>query len=200
MKPRLNKWTQVALLLFWLGAITVGLCFLESRAGTPGKSALAPSDWPRGSRLQLDPQQPTLIMFAHPQCPCTRASLGELALLMAHHTGRVKAYVLFYQPAEQSEEWVQTDQWRSAAEIAGVTVLADYEGHETRRFQAMTSGQTLLFDTHGQLIFSGGITMARGHAGDNAGRSAIEEYLSSGKIPVPQTPVFGCAILDEPGQ
>ncbi len=36
-----------------------------------------------------------------------------------------------------------------------------------------TSGQVLLYDPSGRLAFSGGITAARGHVGDNAGSDAI---------------------------
>ena len=46
---------------------------------------------------------------------------------------------------------------------------------------AITSGQTLLYDTKGHLVFSGGITGGRGHEGDNTGRESIEKYLQTGK-------------------
>ena len=52
-----------------------------------------------------------------------------------------------------------------------------------QRFGAETSGQTLLYDRDGRLLFSGGTTGSRGHDGDNAGfashpdapRSAADE-------------------------
>jgi hypothetical protein len=43
-------------------------------------------------------------------------------------------------------------------------------------------------------MFSGGITDARGHAGDNDGRDAVEAYLTGGVPGCTQTPVFGCPI------
>ena len=39
-------------------------------------------------------------------------------------------------------------------------------------------GQTLLYDAGGTLIFSGGITGSRGHAGDNAGEAALVALLT----------------------
>ena len=60
----------------------------------------------------------------------------------------------------------------SAAEIPGVEVVSDEDDAQSAAFGAAVSGQTLLYDREGRLIFSGGITAARGHAGDNAGRSA----------------------------
>jgi hypothetical protein len=39
------------------------------------------------------------MMFAHPQCECSRASLGELAIIMAQGRGQVNASVFFLSPA-----------------------------------------------------------------------------------------------------
>ena len=47
----------------------------------------------------------------------------------------------------------------------------------------------------GDLLFSGGITFARGHAGDNAGRTAIEACAAGQSPGYRQTPVFGCPII-----
>jgi len=46
------------------------------------------------------------------------------------------------------------------------------------RFGAETSGHTLLFDSGGRLLLSGGITDSRGHAGDNAGENAIVALIN----------------------
>ena len=56
---------------------------------------------------------------------------------------------------------------------------------------------TPLYDAGGQLRFSGGITPARGHAGDNAGRSAIVALVESASSAPVETPVFGCSLLDD---
>jgi hypothetical protein len=84
--------------------------------------------------------------------------------------------------------------WRSAEAIPGVTVRADQDGNEARCFQAKTSGHVALYDVHGKLLFSGGITSSRGHSGDNAGRSAIMKLLKH-EMAVGETPVFGCSLL-----
>ena len=36
-----------------------------------------PEPWPAAGALQLSTAGKTLVMFVHPHCPCTRASLGE---------------------------------------------------------------------------------------------------------------------------
>jgi hypothetical protein len=109
----------------------------------------------------------------------------------------VDAHVLFYQPDGFTDEWAQTDLWQSAAAIPGVTVSRDESGIEARRFQAETSGQILLYDTGGRLLFSGGITASRGHSGDNAGRRAIVSLLTEGAAERDQTLVFGCSLFDQ---
>ncbi len=113
---------------------------------------------------------------------------------MAQTQGRVIAYVLFLKPTGSSIDWEKTDLWRSAARIPGVNVFVDENGIEARRFQAVTSGQTALYDINGRLLFSGGITSARGHSGDNAGRSAIVSLLNTGDADRTETAVFGCPL------
>lgn len=113
---------------------------------------------------------------------------------MAQAQGRVIAYVLFLKPAGSSPDWEKTDLWQSAARIPGVTVVADANGIEARHFHAETSGQTALYDIDGHLLFNGGITSARGHSGDNAGRSAIVSLLNTGEADRTETAVFGCPL------
>lgn len=179
----------------WLVAVVGGSAALVIYSYTPGAGeASAPASWPAASTIVRDADRPTLVMFAHPKCPCTRASIGELATLMTHQQGRLDARVIFFQPDEASADWSQTDLWRSAAAIPGVTVTVDRDGREARRFHGTTSGHTVLYDPAGHLLFSGGITEARGHAGDNAGRDAIAHILSRGPIPGAHTPTYGCPI------
>ncbi len=163
---------------------------------SPGVGAQPPARWPTDSRIQRAPNQATLVMLAHPHCPCTRATIGELALLMAHTQGRVTAYVLFLKPAGFDDDWEKTDLWRSAASIPGVHAIIDDGGAEARRFHAATSGQTILYDAEGRLMFSGGITGSRGHSGDNAGRSAVVSLINARASERTETLVFGCPLFD----
>jgi hypothetical protein len=88
-----------------------------------------------------------------------------------------------------------TELWNTASRLPGATVLRDDEGIEARRFGAMTSGQTLLYDGGGRLVFSGGITGARGHAGENAGRNAVIALLNGRPAGQDETWVFGCSLF-----
>ena len=180
--------------LVWLLVVTTGLGKLWAYAETPGPAARASAVWPAATRLARDVHRPTLLVFAHPQCPCSRATIGELALLMTHVQDRVMAFVIFYRPLTEEAGWEQTDLWRSAAAIPGVHVVADDNGADAAVFDAATSGQTMLYDAGGRLMFSGGMTGARGHSGDNAGRTALTALINDGRSATSRTPVFGCLL------
>lgn len=160
-----------------------------------GESAIAPKDWPAGSHLVRATDRSTLVMLAHPHCSCTRASLGELAEVLARAAEHPKTIVVFLKPAGFSEGWEQTDLWQTATRLPNVTVVRDDEGREAQAFGAATSGQTLLYDRRGALQFSGGITGARAHQGDNLGRQSLVALLTSGPGARQETSVFGCPLF-----
>jgi len=151
--------------------------------------------WPDASILVHTAGQPTLMMLAHPQCSCTPASLAELAEVLARGRVRPRTYVIFLKPQGFSNDWVQSDLWKTAAAIPGVTLVRDDDGREARRFGSETSGQTLLYDGDGVLRFSGGITGSRSHAGDNAGRRSLVALLNGGAPDRAETNVFGCPLF-----
>lgn len=178
----------------WMVALAMGARTLFQYETTPGRVGAISSTWPSTSMVPREADKPTLVMLAHPHCPCTRASVGELAQVMAHAIGRVNAYVLFVKPSGAGADWDDTDLRQSAGAIPGVTVLTDELGTEAARFGAETSGHTLLFGADGTLLFSGGITASRGHAGGNAGESAVLAALNHEFVSQPRTPVFGCSL------
>jgi hypothetical protein len=182
--------------MLWLAAVGFGLHKLWSYENDPGISADAPANWPASSQIKPTQSLATLVMFAHPHCPCTRASVGELALLMTRCQGRLTAYVLFFKPNNFPVGWENTDLWHSAAAIPGVSVIQDDDGLEARRFHAATSGHTILYDEQGHLLFNGGITASRGHSGDNAGRSAIVSLLTDEAVEPAETFTFGCSLFE----
>ena len=195
--PPLRKKTILAAVfgLLWLAAVGCGLGMLVNYETTPGPVVVAPMKWPADSGITPAADRATLVMLAHPHCPCTRASIGELAQIMADAEGKLTAYVLFLKPADSGADWDDTPLRKSAAAIPGVAVLSDADGAEARRFGAETSGQTLLFAADGRLLFSGGITQARGHAGRNAGETAILALLRHEHVDRPTTQVFGCSFV-----
>jgi hypothetical protein len=178
----------------WLLIGCAGLVVMLHHEKLAGVSGNPPREWPLQSAIPH--RGLTLVMFVHPRCPCTRASIGELAQVMARFRGKVTAQVLFVQPAGEGLDWVKGGLWRLAEAIPGVTVHADSNGVEARRFNAITSGQTMLYGENG-LLFTGGITAGRGHAGDNPGRDAITA-LADGQIAGgARTAVYGCGLPEK---
>jgi hypothetical protein len=179
----------------WLSVVFSGLWVVWAYENRPGADANPPQRWPAQTALARQPDRPTLVFLAHPQCTCTRASIGELAEVLARTPDHPKTYVLFLRPLVFGADWEKTDLWQSAAALPGVTVLRDDDGVEARRFGVETSGQTLLYDSAGRLVFSGGITGSRGHAGDNAGAAALVALLTHGQADRHAASVFGCPLF-----
>ena len=152
---------------------------------------------PLGRALSWIEKRHTMIMFVHPQCPCTRASIEELNRLLAKSNGKVVVDMYFIKPRAYQGDWVKTDLWHSAAAIPGVSVYEDIDGEQAHIFGAETSGYVLLYDNHGRLLFNGGITESRGHAGDNRGENSIVALVTGLGEGVKQTPVFGCSLLNQ---
>ena len=182
--------------LVWIALLTTGFFSLAREEFTPVAGAAAHPAFPARSTLALSPDVPTLILFAHPHCPCTRASMHELAGLMASLQHRVAATVVFPLPQGVAPHWERGELWQEAVAIPGVRARADQDGRETERFGVKGSGHLLLYQPSGRLVFSGGITPSRGHEGDNPGRSAVVSLVVQGRSPVDHTPVYGCPLLE----
>jgi hypothetical protein len=200
LAPVFNSLEAKAFLL-WVLVITFGFGALVRSAGFAGDDKRGSASWPGQTHLTRDRARPTLIIFAHPRCPCTRATLGELERIMARAHGGLSAQVLFVDPPGTGAGWARQDGlWRTAEKIPGVELMEDVDGKEARLFGARTSGRTLFYDTEGRLLFQGGITAARGHAGDNAGEDAIGALIANQKTERRETPTFGCSLFDSPAK
>lgn len=186
---------RAALSLLWLLGVFYGFRQVQRYNNAPGQAAAAPLSWPHNVALNRALGGATLVMAVHPHCPCTRASLANLAQLMARSQGQLSAVVVFLHYPGVSDSWMQTETWRQAQAIPGVQVVTDTNGVIARRFGALTSGQTCLYDAAGRLRFSGGLTAERGHEGDSGGyRAALA--LVRGQTPAQtRTPVFGCPLF-----
>lgn len=183
--------------VLWLVALATAVTILLTYDHTPGAvTHRAPASWPLDTSLARVAGRPTLVMLVHPKCPCSRASVAELAVLLARAPGALTTHVIVHTPENAADDWHRTDLWTAASAIPGVAVGIDRHGVEARRFGVATSGHTLLYDSEGRLQFTGGITASRGHQGDNAGRSTILALLHQHPVERHQTSVFGCSLLD----
>jgi hypothetical protein len=186
---------SVCLLTGWAIAVAIGCVVLEGYAASPGAVGRTPSDWPRESVIPLDGRRPTLLLFLHPFCPCSSASVDELSELVGRCRDRVSTHVVILRTRSlESQGGARID--RSLASGSGITTWQDDEGSLARRFGVLTSGHVLLYDPGGRLLYSGGITPARGHRGDSFGRSAVQAEILGEPSQRGTAPAFGCPLFE----
>lgn len=136
-------------------------------------------------------------MFLHPHCPCSRASVANLARIAARLANRVRITVALVAPPGVNESWVQGSLHDAVQQVPAVTIRIDGNGREARLFGALTSGQTYLYTGSGDCTFAGGITPLRGHEGDNPGIDAILALILTGSSEISTWPVTGCPLFDD---
>jgi hypothetical protein len=179
----------------WLLVVVAGSFWLHRYARTPGEAADAAPSPDDVHAAELPGFR--LLVFLHPECPCSRATLAELARLMAQTGDRRRVAVVFVGPrAEGDREASRLE--GIAGEMPGVEIRWDSRGNESRRFGARTSGHVVLLDGRGEVRFRGGITRARGHEGDSPGREAVRAVVRGDTHASEPTPVFGCRLTTSP--
>jgi hypothetical protein len=177
----------------WMLTTATAFGWLWAYASTPGPRHDAPA--------AVDPSPAgtySLLLFLHPECPCSRATLAELARLTARTQRRLAVRVLFVLPPGASDAWRNTSLAGSAAAIPGVTVSPDPSGLLARHYGAATSGHAILYAPDGHLVYSGGLTPSRGHEGDNPGSDAVLAAVLDHRPPkAVRGPTFGCTLFDQ---
>lgn len=179
------------LIIPWGVAAVAGSVLLWSYKLAPGAVGAVPATWPAASELPRTAGRATVVLFAHPRCPCTRASLAELAELAEELGPDVDVVIAAaaYAGVGDTEDFATL-----VARVPRARRVADPRRREAQRFGAHTSGQVVVYGRGGELLFSGGITDARGHAGASAGRARIVELLA-GRAARRHAPVFGCDLF-----
>lgn len=194
-----RRWLHGALLaLLWLAVPAVGFGVLlqhQYTAGDRGPGAAALSDFVALGVVPGD--RATVVVAIHPRCPCANTTLEELRGVLDHAGEGVRTTALFVLPAAAPEGFERGEAWDRCATLPGVerrTIReADASGLGPR-----TSGHVLAFGPRGDLLFDGGITLGRGHAGDNDGRRALAAALAEGRADAARFDVFGCGLFDRP--
>jgi hypothetical protein len=191
MKQSACLWSFAVL---WFVTVGSGLLGLTVYSITPGEPALSGANWTVNSRIQFDWRRPNLLVFLHPRCPCSRATLAELERVIAATEQRAAVSIVLTEPERMPAGSERTAIWRDAHAIPGASVVTDHGGALARRFGAITSGQVLLYESSGRLVFHGGITGSRGHEGENGGRAAVIRSVNGAESADSSTPVFGCKL------
>lgn len=189
----MKKYFLVFVVTIWTISVGIGFVWMTDYSTRPGIPAVVSAKLPPNIFSDSDSKLPKLILFIHPKCSCSRATLGELERIVAVTKDLVEVKIIFYKPDSEPSEWVETGFWQRAKTIPGVKISTMSE-EEIEKFGVITSGQTLLYDSDGNLVFSGGITLSRALEGDNKGRQIIETYLQGGKVLDREAPIFGCSL------
>jgi len=181
----------------WLFATVGGMTVLWNHELRPGVAAEAPPRWPVDSTLERGESHSTMLVWIHPHCPCSWASIGELQRLLVHLPEPVDCQVVLSRPPQCDQEFVETDLTRAVRQIPDVRVVVDHEQQEATRFGVSTSGQVLLYGRDAELLFAGGITPGRGHAGDSVGGATLREIFRTDRSVTDSQEccVFGCELF-----
>jgi hypothetical protein len=201
-----GRWVWRGAGAMWVISIACGLALLTRHQMTPGRAAAAATFWAAAEPaihethpLEIASDRPTLLIFVHPDCPCSSASLEELARILALCPDKAAVHAIFFKQGD-ADAPARSVNWRRAQAIAGASVHLDHDGQLVRQFGVFTSGQVLMYTPGGRLVYSGGITDSRGHEGDNFGMDAVVQLLrdpdriNSTMTPI-TAPVFGCPIV-----
>ena len=193
MRVRTYRW-RAGWLAAWIVVLAAGMSGVanfETRPGDPGRTR---SSWPKSTAIERASDRPTLVLFIHPLCPCTRATLNELERLLARCNREIalRIAVSWDGPERPQDELGLVERARS---LPGAVVIEDVGAFEARLFGAATSGHALAYSADGTLLFGGGITSARGHEGASRGADALLRSLLEGVRADDGIPVFGCALL-----
>lgn len=176
----------------WLSLVVTGFVILVGYSYVAGATA-SPSVSAASATASSGDGRHTLVVLAHPKCPCTRATMSELDRLMAIVHRDVNVRVLLYLPEDAPESWARGAIRDAALRLPNASVELDRSGDMARAFGATTSGHVALISPSGEVCFSGGLTAARGHEGASLGRRAIVTWIQRGQGEA-KAPVFGCAL------
>jgi hypothetical protein len=179
----------------WLGLIALSYSRLlrYSFAGTTSKP---PPTVPALVSTAINGDRFQMFLALHPRCPCSRATLAELEKILSRVPTAGEVTVLMYKPAGETDRWVEgplLDQCR----VLKCRVKLDPDGQLATALGSLTSGGMVIYDSSGKLRYHGGITSARGHEGDNAGKQAVLDVLQNRSPSVSALPVFGCPLQQE---
>jgi hypothetical protein len=193
MSPLLKKVLLTAGFSAWFAAAVAGMKWMADYSYTPGASGAPAAAWPESTALARESGRFTLVLGLHPECPCSRATVAELAGILTELQGRPLDVIALFDDTIPGVPARDSDLFRDATRLPGVRTIAVPMREELQRFDFHTSGEVRLYRPDGALVYQGGITGGRGHPGANPGASAIVAAVRTGGAPMPSAaPVFGC--------
>ncbi|WP_442484425.1 hypothetical protein [Aeoliella sp. SH292] len=198
MIARYRNHLWCAAIVGWCLAATAVWCWATSYEFTTyANSAPVATRWPAGTTLELAAGRPSLLLFLHPRCPCSRATVHELTRVIDHlpDADRPRLTIVATLPPDATPDWRETDTVRNLLKLPHSSVVWDTDGVLANKFGATTSGTVQLYQPDGELLYAGGITPSRGHQGDNAGSDTLTQLLTrETSIATASLPAFGCRL------
>jgi hypothetical protein len=185
---------KIIFLTLWVIAVGTGMGALWTYGSRPGEKGPAPSDWPADNFIAPQAGKYNLVLSFHPQCPCSSATVEELSAILARTSEQLHVHALVYLPSSTSAAFADTNLTAGLKQLPHTTISFDADGKWAARIGALTSGEAQLFAPDGRCVFRGGITGARGHAGENTGRHAVIALVNGESGAAAETAVYGCAI------
>jgi hypothetical protein len=180
----------------WASLLFTGHLVLFEYEMTEGPLGNSKRIFPEKSSVQLTHGRQNIILFLHPACPCSAASVDEFHELIREGENDSVGKVVFFMPPDQESEWSLLPLISSVKRIPHVSVSYDTNGAQAELFGATTSGHVFIYDGRGILQFSGGITGSRGHTGDNKNLEIAKNTIIARSPKFATTPVFGCSLRE----
>lgn len=177
----------------WVGAALFGWSAMLEHAYRPQATGEAVTRWPQ-TGIEVSTLGHRIVVFAHPLCPCTQATLDTIDELLTRLPQTASVHVVFCTAGLDAQAIAHSRSLAFARRLPGVVVCCDETGEEARRFGATISGEVFAFDPDGRRVFHGGITPGRGHRGTSAGRDQLEHLLAGRHHEPCTSSVFGCAL------
>ena len=184
---------QYAIVVIWCLCIGIGFVNVNRWSTTPGSKGDIQEKWPTESKIVRVDGQAQIVFFVHPKCPCSLASATELRRIAISNPS-ANIVVVFICPLGTDSTFAQGDIVAAYSQIPGVQCATDIGGIEAKIFGAKTSGHMFLYGESGVLQFEGGITISRGHEGENDATLAVSSLLAGKFSPIKDWPVLGCAV------
>lgn len=187
------KRASIYITCVWFLACAVGLSVAIGYSYIPGA---VPQHLRRPASSQLtEIGKPQLLLFLHPRCSCSKATVSELSRILPELKDTAVT-VVFNNPTADPR-WTEGELWTQVQALPKVRLVNDLGGVETKLYQVQTSGHAVLTDANGAIVFSGGITPSRGHQGESEGKTFLQSWEKLQTKESLFSKVFGCGLFKE---
>lgn len=192
----IKQLTALSSIFVFTGIIVSGSVKLLDYSTRPGESGEVPASIHEVDVLKdcLTPTKSTVLLFLHPHCPCTKATIKNLCAVLKECPSSVECCAIAFCPKGKADDWIQSPIVNMLTDKVGVNVIVDRGSSVIESFGIKCSGHVLVYDEDGGLQFSGGITRSRGHEGSCLPLSDLRKFLLGDAGEPVNWPVFGCSL------